>query len=598
MTMRQIRSSFGRFLAIMAIVALGVGFFCGLRLTKTAMVHTLDEYTEEHQMYDFRLVSTLGFDETDADKVAADARVAACEGEKSADALATVAGGAAKPCRFISMPAQLDLPGLTCGRMPQTEEECLADALLYSEADLGKKVILTEENDEDTLEDFSRREFTIVGITKSVLYINYERGSTSVGSGTISSFVYVLPEAFTTDYDTALYLRLADREGEVYSSEYTACIDAAEPWVKQLAEETARARTNRIYDEAAQTLSDARVTLDEKQQELSDAKQKLADAKQELADAKQAYQDGEVKLADAKREAEQELADAQADIDSLEAQAQRMLPELLDAANAIMQMVERHALRSFDCLINLMLLPELAALEHESSAAPTNYHKYYEGSGIVRCRRGSWSYTILNNSPSFLFFQHGDFTLTVRIGASFCEHRNFVPATLAPKDGGYALHQTMTGWYYLPFAEKPATSDWWQMDNAHREKLYGPDMVFDVQVNEVENGLDIHIVNSGIDRAPLRVELAFNAGCRVENEHFMLEGNDGGGVVVKDGTLVASKGVNGISVGPCFAEHNYTAGKEGSMGRMDGCFTAYLTAYSTFDRTISLRAVPSKYDQA
>ena len=229
---------------------------------------------------------------------------------------------------------------------------------------------------------------------------------------------------------------------------------------------------------------------------------------------------------------------------------------------------------------------------------PTNYHKYYEGSGIVRCRRGSWSYTILNNSPSFLFFQHGDFTLTVRIGASFCEHRNFVPAALAPKDGGYALHQTMTGWYYLPFAEKPATSDWWQMDNAHREKLYGPDMVFDVQVNEVENGLDIHIVNSGIDRAPLRVELAFNAGCRVENEHFMLEGNDGGGVVVKDGTLVASKGVNGISVGPCFAEHNYTAGKEGSMGRMDGCFTAYLTAYSTFDRTISLRAVPSKYDQA
>ena len=79
------------------------------------------------------------------------------------------------------------------------------------------------------------------------------------------------------------------------------------------------------------------------------------------------------------------------------------------------------------------------------------------------------------------------------------------------------------------------------MDNAHREKLYGPDMVFDVQVNEVENGLDIHIVNSGIDRAPLRVELAFNAGCRVENEHFMLEGNDGGGIVVKDDTVTTMK---------------------------------------------------------
>ena len=66
LTMRQIRSSLTRFLAIAAIVALGVGFFCGLRLTKTAMVHTLDDYAEAHRMYDFRLVSTVGFDETDA----------------------------------------------------------------------------------------------------------------------------------------------------------------------------------------------------------------------------------------------------------------------------------------------------------------------------------------------------------------------------------------------------------------------------------------------------------------------------------------------------------------------------------------------------
>ena len=210
LTMRQIRSSLTRFLAIAAIVALGVGFFCGLRLTKTAMVHTLDDYAEAHRMYDFRLVSTVGFDETDADVLAADARIASCEGEKSADALASVADGAAKPCRFLSLPVQINFPGLKCGRLPQTAEECLADGLLYSEKDLGKTVVLTEENDEDTLDGFNRREFTIVGIAKSVLYINYERGSTSVGSGSLSAFVYVLPEAFDFDYDTELYLRLSN----------------------------------------------------------------------------------------------------------------------------------------------------------------------------------------------------------------------------------------------------------------------------------------------------------------------------------------------------------------------------------------------------
>ena len=310
LTLRQIRGSLGRFLAIAAIVALGVGFFCGLRLTKTAMVHTLDDYAETHRMYDFRLVSTIGFDEADAQALAADARVAACEGEKSADALASVADSTAKPCRFLSLPAQIDLPGLKYGRLPQTADECLADGLLYSEKDLGKTVVLTGENDADTLDSFTRREFTIVGIAKSVLYINYERGSTSIGSGTLSSFVYILPDAFALEYDTALYLRLADRQGEVYSDEYTACIDEAEPWVTQLAERAANARSGRLHDEAAQTLADARETLDEKQQELDDARQKLADAEQELADAKQAYQDGEETLADAKRETQAELADA------------------------------------------------------------------------------------------------------------------------------------------------------------------------------------------------------------------------------------------------------------------------------------------------
>lgn len=310
LTLRQIRGSLGRFLAIAAIVALGVGFFCGLRLTKTAMVHTLDDYAETHRMYDFRLVSTIGFDEADAQALAADARVAACEGEKSADALASVADGAVKPCRFLSLPAQIDLPGLKYGRLPQTADECLADGLLYSEKDLGKTVVLTGENDADTLDSFTRREFTIVGIAKSVLYINYERGSTSIGSGTLSSFVYILPDAFALEYDTALYLRLADRQGEVYSEAYTACIDEAEPWVTQLAERAAYGRSDRLYEEAAQTLADARETLDEKQQELDDARQKLADAEQELADAKQAYQDGEETLADAKRETQAELADA------------------------------------------------------------------------------------------------------------------------------------------------------------------------------------------------------------------------------------------------------------------------------------------------
>lgn len=104
------------------------------------------------------------------------AGVAACEGTKSADALTSTAGGASRACKFLSLPETLDLPSLKAGRLPQTADECLADGMLYSEQDLGQKIVLSEENDDDTLGQFTRREFTIVGIAKSVLYINYERG--------------------------------------------------------------------------------------------------------------------------------------------------------------------------------------------------------------------------------------------------------------------------------------------------------------------------------------------------------------------------------------------------------------------------------------
>ena len=342
LTLREIRRSLGRFLAIAAIVALGVGFFCGLRLTKTAMVRTLDAYAEAQQMYDFRLVSTIGFDETDAAKIAADSRVAACEGTKSADALTSTAGGAPRACKFLSLPETLDLPSLKAGRLPQTADECLADGMLYSEQDLGQKIVLSEENDDDTLGQFTRREFTIVGIAKSVLYINYERGSTSVGSGSLSAFVYVLPEAFDFDYDTELYLRLTDRAGEIYSDEYKAHIDDAEPWVTALAEQCADDRGTRLHDDAAETLADARETLDEKQQELADAKQKLADARKELADGEQKladaqaeYDDGAAKLAEAREELRKqfnetvgELQSGQAEIDKNQAQLDQKRAEL------------------------------------------------------------------------------------------------------------------------------------------------------------------------------------------------------------------------------------------------------------------------------
>lgn len=270
-------------------------------------------------------------------------------------------------------------------------------------------------------------------------------------------------------------------------------------------------------------------------------------------------------------------------------------PVFLDAANYIMEVVEEKKLTAMDCLIQFMLHEELIDFEHEGSQIPQNYHKHYQESDILRHREKEYSYSVINHSPCFLYFQHGDFTVSLKIGASFCEHRSFLSQTLTKEEDGYHLREDKVGWYYLPFQEPQDTTDWWKMNHSKREKLLGPNMNFDLTLTECEDGLSIRIKTTGIDRAPLRLELAFDEGARIDNDHFIAEGTPAGGMVAKDGYVTASKGNYGIEVGPAFGNHNFVAGKFGSDGRNPHCYTVYFTDYTCFDHTITLRAVPSVY---
>ena len=263
----------------------------------------------------------------------------------------------------------------------------------------------------------------------------------------------------------------------------------------------------------------------------------------------------------------------------------------LAAANYIMDVNIRRG--SFpDNLICFMNQPELIDVEYEKSGIATTYDRFYRESEIARVRKDEYSYTVLNHSANFVYFQHGDLTVSVKIGASLCEHRAFKSETIEKKENGYQLQQTMKGWYYLPFGEYQGTTDWWKMDNKKRELLTGPNLnlEFDVFVEEVEDGLDIHVKALGVDRAPIRVELAFDAGTEVRSEAFSVEGVAGGYVTAKQGMVTVTKGQYAIEAGPGFGTHDFIAGKFGSEGRNPHCFTVYFTDSTCFERTISLRA--------
>ncbi len=299
-TLREIRQSLGRYLAIWAIVLLGVGFFAGLKITKPSMVATENQYLKEQNFFDFRLLSTIGFTDGQVSELAKTDGVAKAEGSVSIDALCEIAGSGESVYKIHQLPKQINKPVLESGRMPASAGECVMDSKIAGESLIGETITITENNSEDTLEMFKNRTYTIVGTVRSPYYMNFERGTTSIGEGRVTGFFYVPAESFDCDYLTEIYLTLTEKY-DVYTDEYNDYIDAMEPVMKEKAKTLSQNRYDDLVADAQAKLDDAQNDLDEK----------MAEAEKELGDALKEIEDGEEEIASH----EQEIADGKEDIE-------------------------------------------------------------------------------------------------------------------------------------------------------------------------------------------------------------------------------------------------------------------------------------------
>ena len=359
--LREIRQSLGRYLAIFAIIALGVGFFAGLRMSQPNMLATGVAYIDTYHLYDFRLLSTLGFTEEDVTAFSELDGFEVAHGAVYTDFLSTW-NDSEVVFTALSLTDGINEPKLTAGWMPRNGGECLGDARYFTEADLGKTITVLETNDEDTRELLREKSYTLVGLMQTPYFINQERGISALGGGSVAAFLYIPEDGFDFPAYYEIFLKIADG-ADAYSAEYQTQIDEMKPTVEQLLEERAQLRYDSIDGEAREELQDAQTEVAdgwaEYTREKADAEQKLADAyaeltegeesyrdgvaeweqgKQDYADGLQQYEDGIRALAEAKAElddAEQTLADgavqlqdSKAELDSVKAQLDEVAVQL------------------------------------------------------------------------------------------------------------------------------------------------------------------------------------------------------------------------------------------------------------------------------
>ena len=329
----EIRKSKSRFISILLIVALGVAFFSGIQASSPDMRYSGDAYYDESSLMDIKVVGTMGLTSDDVSSIESIDGIESAEGAWSTDVMCGE-GQKQKVLHIESINDTVNKLDVQEGRLPEKSGEIFLDSTFASsnEYKVGDKVALREEGDSPVL---VTTEYTVVGTGRSPLYISFNRGNTTLGTGEVNGFGYVLPEDFDQEIYTQIYVTVHGAKGLTsYTDGYENLIAKIKDRVENIADDRCQIRLAAVKADAQEEINDAQKKLDDGKKEadekLADAKEELDKGEKDLEDGWKEYEDGKSQLEDAKTEladgkkqledAKTELADGKNQLEDAKAQ--------------------------------------------------------------------------------------------------------------------------------------------------------------------------------------------------------------------------------------------------------------------------------------
>ena len=344
----EIRKSKSRFISILLIVALGVAFFSGIQASSPDMRYSGDAYYDESSLMDIKVVGTMGLTSDDVSSIESIDGIESAEGAWSTDVMCGE-GQKQKVLHIESINDTVNKLDVQEGRLPEKSGEIFLDSTFASsnEYKVGDKVALREEGDSLVL---VTTEYTVVGTGRSPLYISFNRGNTTLGTGEVNGFGYVLPEDFDQEIYTQIYVTVHGAKGLTsYTDGYENLIAKIKDRVENIADDCCQIRLASVKADAQEEIDDAQKKLDDGKKEadekLADAKEELDKGEKDLEDGRQEYEDGKSQLEDAKTEladgkkqledAKTELADGKTQLEDAKAQLADGKSQLESAKNQL-----------------------------------------------------------------------------------------------------------------------------------------------------------------------------------------------------------------------------------------------------------------------
>jgi putative ABC transport system permease protein len=288
-TLIKIKKSFGRYISLFIIVMVGIGFFLGLKSSSPDIINSVDKYYKAHNLMDFKVVSTMGLTDNDVKSIKSLKGIKNVAPSYSLDVL-----DKSKAIKVQGLETSINTVKLINGRMPKSDKECIADIKKYK---VGDKITI----DSTTGKNLKNKEFTVVGTVESPLYMDTDYGSTTIGDGKLTSFIFVNKDNFNMDAYTEIYITAANTKNVTsYSQKYDSISKQINNELVKLKPERENARYQEIYNKAMDKINANQIKLNTEkknnQKKLSDAKAALDMNKAKLENVKKELNENESEL--------------------------------------------------------------------------------------------------------------------------------------------------------------------------------------------------------------------------------------------------------------------------------------------------------------
>ena len=332
-TFKEIKKSYKRFISILLMALLGVGFFAGLRAASPDMVDSIDTYYKNQNVYDIEVMSTLGLTDSDIEALSNIENVENVYGTYSRDGL--IKTNDREIVSKILCVDDVNTPVLIEGNMPENIDECVVEKDFLEET--GKKIgdyieiepeetENTDTTDGEEIEYLKNKTLKIVGVVESPLYISRERGSTKLGTGVIDYYIYVNKENVNSEVYTEIYITLENRDKyQTGSNKYEDYVEETKDKIEEIKEERENARYQELIDEANAEIAKAEEEFNTEKQ---NGETQIQDAENKINEGKSQIESGEAEINSNERTANQKFKNAEAQIESVKTEVAKSALQL------------------------------------------------------------------------------------------------------------------------------------------------------------------------------------------------------------------------------------------------------------------------------